>query len=279
VDTRFRPLRAVIFVLLCVGLLVFTYLLVFRVDFGGSTTVTVRFASVGTIQPGSPVRQSGVKVGSVSRVALASDDRRQVDVELSLYKEIVVRTGDKVSIVTGGLLGDQYIDILPGPTDAPVAGPTDRLSGQGGLDLKALVDGGGDLVKDLGSSTKVLSAFLATHTDALDRILADAERGTRAAADAAEKANAVLARADRLLAKAETSAGPVLGDVRATLGTLRETAASLKTLVDGLGAPGTVAGLLAAPATAKTTAETLANLQAASQSLKKVTEALEAALK
>jgi hypothetical protein len=40
-----------------------------------------------------------------------------------------------------------------------------------------------------------------------------------------------------------------------------------------------VAGLLAAPATAKTTAETLANLQAASQSLKKVTEALEAALK
>ena len=271
-DNRFRPLRAVFFVLLCLGLLVFTYLLVFRVDFGGSTVVTVRFDGVGTIQSGSPVRQSGVKVGSVARVALSSEDRRSVDVDLSLYRGLIVRTGDKVSIVTGGLLGDQYIDIVPGNPEAPVAGPGDRLTGQTGLDLKVLVDGGSNLVQDLGTTTRAIAAFLASHTDTLDHILTDAARGTKHAADAAE-------RADRLLAKAEDAWDPTVGDIRATLKTLKETSESLKTLVEGLGSPGTVAGLLSSPATAKSTAETLANLQSASRSLKSVTDALEAALK
>lgn len=278
-DNRFRPLRAVIFVVTCLALLVFTYVLVFRVDFGGSTTVTVRFDGVGTIQSGSPVRQSGVKVGSVARVALSPEDRRSVDVELSLYRGLVVRTEDHISIVTGGLLGDQYIDIVPGNPEAPVAGPGDRLAGRTGLDLKLLVDGGSSLVQDLGATTRTVAAFLAGHTDSLERMLADAERGIRHAADAAEKA-------DRLLSKAEASWDPAVADAQATLKTLKETSAALRALVDSVAAPGTVVGVLTSPAAGKTTAEslakaaeTLANLQDASRSLKKVTDALESALK
>ena len=41
-DNRFRPWRAILFVLLTLGLLAFTYFLVFRIDFGGSVKVTVR---------------------------------------------------------------------------------------------------------------------------------------------------------------------------------------------------------------------------------------------
>lgn len=271
-DNRFRPLRAVLFVLTCTALLVFTYLLVFRVDFGGSTTVTVRFAAVGTIQPGSPVRQSGVKVGTVSRVALATDDRRRVDVDLSLYRGLTVRTGDRIAIVTGGLLGDQYIDIAPGPSDAPEAGPGARLEGQSGLDLKVLVDGGETLIQDLGSATRTIAGFLETHRDDLDRILAETERGISRAADAAD-------RADRLLAKVEDSWDPAVKDARDTLKTLKETAASLQILADGLRTPGAAASLLSSPVTAQSAAETLRNLQEASRSLKVVTAALEASLK
>lgn len=271
-DTRFRPVRAVLFVLLCLGLLAFTYLLVFRVDFGGSSSVTVRFSSVGTIQPGSPVRQSGVKVGTVSRVLLAGDDRRKVDVELALYRGLTVRRTDRIAIVTGGLLGDQYIDIAAGPADGPVAGPGDRLDGESGLDLKLLVDGGGTLLQDLGSATKTIAGFLENHQDDLDRILAETERGVRHAADAAE-------RADRLLAKAEDSWDPTVQNLRATLQTLRETSESLNGLVKGLASPGAVAGMLSSPETARSAAETLANLQAASRSLKTMTDALESALK
>ena len=278
-DNRFRPLRALIFVLTCLALLVFTYLLVFRVDFGGSTTVTVRFDGVGTIQSGSPVRQSGVKVGSVARVALSAQDRRSVDVDLSLYRGLVVRTEDKISIVTGGLLGDQYIDIVPGNPDAPVVGPGDRLVGRTGLDLKLLVDGGSSLVQDLGSTTRTIAAFLAAHSDSLDRILADTERGVHHAADAAEKA-------DRLLGKAEAAWDPAVADAQTTLKTLKETSASLKAMVDALAAPGSLTAVLSSPATARAAteslakaSETLSNLQSASRSLKSVTDALEAALK
>ena len=271
-DNRFKPLRAIIFVVVCLFLLVFTYVLVFRVDFGGSTIVTVRFDGVGTIQSGSPVRQSGVKVGSVARVALSPEDRRTVEVDLSLYRGLVVRKSDKISIVTGGLLGDQYIDIVPGDPEAPVVGPGDRLIGTPGLDLKVLVDGGSNLVQDLGATTKTIAAFLATHTDVLNRIVADAERGTEHAADAAE-------RVDRILAKTEAAWDPTVADLQATLRNLKLTSAALKTLVEGLSSPGSVAELLSSPATGKTTAETLANLQSASRSLKSVTDALESALK
>jgi len=271
-DNRFRPVRTIVFVLTCLTLLAFTYILVFRVDFGGSSRVTVLFGGVGTIQSGSPVRQSGVKVGSVAHVALSPEDRRTVKVDLSLYKGLVVRAQDKVSIVTGGLLGDQYIDIVPGNPHAPIVGPDDVIVGQAGLDLKALVSGGSTLVQDMGSATRTIATFLATHADALDRIVTDAERGTKHAADAAE-------HADQLLAKANAAWDPTVGDLRATLQALRETSLSIKTLVDGLNAPGTVAGLLSSPATAKTAADTLANLDAASQSLKVISKTLESSLK
>lgn len=278
-DNRFRPWRALLFVLLTLGLLAFTYFLVFRVDFGGSVRVTVRFDAVGTIQSGSPVRQSGVKIGSVSRVALASGGRGAVDVELSLYQGLVVRTKDRISIVTGGLLGDQFIDIIPGDPEAPVADPEVPLQGQSGLDLKLLVDGGGDLIKDLSVSSRAIAAFLSRHSDALDRIVADAERGVKNAADAAEKAN-------RLLDKAGNEWNPAAEDIRATLKTLKETSATLQGMVQGLSAPGTLSAVLASPATAQSATEalnkasrTLENLEDASASLKKVTDALEAALK
>jgi len=272
VDNRFKPLRAIIFVVVCLFLLVFTYVLVFRVDFGGSTIVTVRFNGVGTIQSGSPVRQSGVKVGSVARVELSSEDRRTVEVDLALYRGLIVRREDKISIVTGGLLGDQYIDIVPGNPEAPMVGPADRLVGIPGLDLKVLVDGGSNLVQDLGTTTRTIAAFLATHTDDLNRIVADAERGTKHAADAAE-------RVDRLLEKTEAAWDPTVGDLQTTLHNLKLASASLKTLLDGLNTPGSVAALLSSPTTAKTTSETLANLEAVSRSLKAVTDALESALK
>lgn len=270
-DNRFRPWRALTFILLTLGLLAFTYFLVFRVDLGGSVRVTVRFDSVGTIQPGSPVRQSGVKVGTVSKVVLAPEGRGRVDVELSLYQGLTVRTKDRVSIVTAGLLGDQFIDIVPGDEGAPVADPNAPMPGHSGLDLKVLVDGGGDLIRDLGVSSRAIAAFLDQHSEALDRIVADAERGVRSAADAAERANL-------LLAKAEAAWDPALGDVQATLRTLRETSSSLRGLIDGLQGPGTVADLLKNPATSRSATETLDNLREASASLRTVTDALEKAL-
>ncbi len=302
-DSKFRPFRVLFFVIGCIALLVFTYLLVFRIDFGGSTNVRVRFEGMGTIQSGSPVRQSGVKVGSVSQVSLAPEDHRKVDVELSLYSSLVVRSEDRISIVTGGLLGDQYIDIAAGRPDAPPVLPGQVIQGQPGLDLKLLVDGGSSLIRELGTTSRILADFVSSHAQNLDRIVADTERGVKAAADAAEKANRILdkaesvdtiladaqrgihaaadtaERANRILAKVEQTWDPASKDFQATLLTLKETSQSLKTMVDGLGSPGAVVGLLSSPATAKSTQETLENLQSISRSLKNITSTMETALK
>lgn len=226
-DNSFKPWRAVIFVISCLALLAFTYLLVFRVDFGGATRVTVRFASVGTIQSGSPVRQSGVKVGSVASVSLAPDAPGKVDVVLSLYKGLKVRTKDDVSIVTGGLLGDQFIDVVPGDVSAPEAGPGDILQGRSGLDLKVLVDEGGSVLQDLGTTTKTISNFLTGHQKELDQILADAARTVSHTANAAETA-------DRLLKRAEAAWDPTSKNLNDTLSNVQSASRSLKTVTDAL---------------------------------------------
>lgn len=270
-DTRFRPVRAVLFVLLCLALLAFTYLLVFRVDFGGATMVTVRFDSIGTIQPGSPIRQSGVRVGSVSRVELAPDQRGQADITLSLYKGTVVRQQDRVSIVTGGLLGDQYIDIAAGPGTAKIVEDHEILKGQSGLDWKVLVDGGSSVLTDVSASAKTIASFLTTHESDLDQILSDTKRGVRAAADAAERANSVLT-------KVQNDWDPTIGEARTTLASLRKTSDTLQSLIAELDRPGGVAKLLAAPATSQTTQKILADLSATTESLKTITSTLEKAL-
>lgn|GEM_PF-637750 len=266
-DNRFRPVRAILFLVVTLALLFLAYILVMRVDFGGASKVTVRFTAIGTIQPGSPVRQSGVKVGSVATVKLAPDDRKSVDVTLSLAQGIHIRNSDKIAIVTSGLLGDQYVDIAPGTADAPLVGPQDILLGQEGLDLKSLVDNGSTLVRDLGQSSEIVSTLLSEHKEDFNRILLDIERGVHQAAEAAQKTN-------QLLGQIQTS----WPDVQSTLKSLKETSQTINRVLQKLTVSGSIADWASDPQTGQTARSTLDNLQAVTKNLREMTDALEKAL-
>lgn len=85
--------------------------------FSPQTEVRVLLANVQGLKAGAPVWLSGVAIGTVSNIAFqGTTGSDEVVVTLSLDAAAAMRLGPdvRVSIKTRGLLGEKYIDIVPG---------------------------------------------------------------------------------------------------------------------------------------------------------------------
>src|SRR5256885_6309557 len=103
-------------------------------------TIYVDYDYVGSLQPGAPVKVSGIKVGKVQDVEFfggKQDPRLQQRVQVRVTAWIEDRVRDSVRqdaeffINTAGVLGEQYLEIVPGhdwdhpaiTADAVIHGP------------------------------------------------------------------------------------------------------------------------------------------------------------
>lgn len=73
--------------------------------------VKARFASVGDLKDGAPVRIAGVKVGQVKTVHLAE---YMAEADLAIGRSIKLPKDTIASIRTEGLLGNTYVALTPG---------------------------------------------------------------------------------------------------------------------------------------------------------------------
>lgn len=82
---------------------------------GETYTLTARFDNIGGLKARSSVKVGGVNVGRVERIYLHSTDLVPV-VELKISSEYVDTFPDTstLSILTSGLLGEQYVGLQPG---------------------------------------------------------------------------------------------------------------------------------------------------------------------
>lgn len=81
----------------------------------GGFVVYAHFDEVGGLKPRAPVVIAGVKVGQVVEIKLDEDFRARVKMDLRHDLQLPVDT--TASIVTAGLLGDQYISLQVGGDD------------------------------------------------------------------------------------------------------------------------------------------------------------------
>jgi phospholipid/cholesterol/gamma-HCH transport system substrate-binding protein len=81
----------------------------------GGLLLYAGFDEIGGLKPRAPVVVAGVKVGQVTQIALNDDFRARVTLDLRSDLELPVDTS--ASIVTSGLLGDQYISLQVGGDD------------------------------------------------------------------------------------------------------------------------------------------------------------------
>ena len=88
--------------------------------------LSARFTNLGQLRPNAPVKVGGVTIGSVSKIDL---DPVKFDTIVTLaidsrFNEIPIDTS--AQILTGGLLGESYVGLLPGG-DMEVLKPGEEL--------------------------------------------------------------------------------------------------------------------------------------------------------
>lgn len=77
--------------------------------------VEAEFSKVGGIKKGSVVEIAGVQVGSVERITL--NDRYHAVVQMKIANSIKLPDDSIASIRTKGLIGEKYVQIIPGGSD------------------------------------------------------------------------------------------------------------------------------------------------------------------
>lgn len=106
---------------------------------GGSTQeLRASFISADGIRLGTDVRLAGVKIGSVSHMALDKESFR-AEVAFVIDEDLKIPDDSGVAISQEGLLGGSYIEILPGASDFALENGGEFLETQGSVSLISLL--------------------------------------------------------------------------------------------------------------------------------------------
>lgn len=89
-------------------------------SFAPTYTVEATFDNLGGLKVRAPVKSSGVVVGRVSNIGFDNKEFRAV-VSLDLDEKYEFPEDTSASILTSGLLGEQYIGLTPGGSDTNLA--------------------------------------------------------------------------------------------------------------------------------------------------------------
>ena len=96
------------------------------------------FTSVSGLKTGARVEMAGVKIGIVSNVSI---DKKQLlaKVEFSINKDIELSEDIIASVKTAGIIGQKYIDILPGGSDIMLEAGEEIYNTESSLDIESIV--------------------------------------------------------------------------------------------------------------------------------------------
>jgi phospholipid/cholesterol/gamma-HCH transport system substrate-binding protein len=116
-QTRAVEISTGFFILLGIGALLILATQTTNVSaFGGGKTysVTAQFNDIGGLKSGAPVSMAGVKIGRVASIVLDPKTLRAKATLKINSKYHDIPTDTSASILTQGLLGEQYIGLEPG---------------------------------------------------------------------------------------------------------------------------------------------------------------------
>lgn len=105
---------------------------------GGSYPLTASFRSVEGVQVGTDVRLAGVKVGSVTALTL-NPQTFYADATISVQEGILLPDDSSILISSEGLLGGNFVELLPGGSLDNIPPGGEILDTQGAVSLVTLL--------------------------------------------------------------------------------------------------------------------------------------------
>lgn len=127
-----------------IGLIILTAFVFFIRDFqiikpGYKFDIAFGFAN--GLKVGAPTRFSGVDIGEVKNIKIFSDSKSgttSVRVLVWVSKDVQIPSDSKVWINTLGLLGEKYVEIMPGKDYGQIVRENDTLYGQDPIPLEEI---------------------------------------------------------------------------------------------------------------------------------------------
>jgi len=96
------------------------------------------FSSVSGLKKGAKIEMVGVQIGMVSNVSI-DKERLLARVEFRIDKNIELCEDIIASVKTSGIIGQKYIDILPGGSDVKLEPGDEIFNTESSLDIESLV--------------------------------------------------------------------------------------------------------------------------------------------
>ncbi len=124
---------------------------------GGGKIVSVQFDDVAGLKEKSDVRMAGVLVGKVARIRLVGG-KAMVDIELT--RDVALREGASASIQSLGMLGDKYVELIPGPIAASALPEGATLKGEAPVSFDQITRLARDIEVDIRDITSNLKESL-----------------------------------------------------------------------------------------------------------------------
>ena len=128
-----------------------------RVGRAGSQKVTVQFRDVSGLAEKSTVRVAGVPVGRIEKIRLV-EGKAFVDIELD--RNVDLRQGASASIASLGLLGEKYVELVPGPVGATRLPESSVITGDVPVSFDEITRLARDIEKDIKEITANLNQSL-----------------------------------------------------------------------------------------------------------------------
>lgn len=104
----------------------------------GSYPLTASFRSAEGISVGTDIRLAGVKVGTISQMALNPETFR-ADATLSVQESIQIPDDSAIAITSEGLLGGNFVEVIPGASYDYLAAGDEIIDTQGSVSLVSLL--------------------------------------------------------------------------------------------------------------------------------------------
>ncbi|MDE2463059.1 MAG: outer membrane lipid asymmetry maintenance protein MlaD [Alphaproteobacteria bacterium] len=132
-----ETLIGAIVIAIAVGFIWFAYSTTNETGISGYEVSAV-FSRVDGINPGSDVRLSGIKVGTVSALVLNPKTYEAV-AQLSIKNGIKLPVDSSIKITSSGILGSAYLSITPGGSNRMIPPGGSIANTQGSVDLMGLI--------------------------------------------------------------------------------------------------------------------------------------------
>ena len=179
-----RQIAVGVFIFIGLTILVVTILTIGsqRKAFVKSITLRAVFEDVQGLQPGNNVWLSGMKVGTVKKVAFYGSSQVQITMNIEQHAQPHIRKDARVRITTDGLVGNKIVVISGGSDSGPVVANNDDLQSEhkaGTEELMTTLQANNMNLLEITGNLKTISHKLTTGEGTLGELINDPTLGNK----------------------------------------------------------------------------------------------------